>query len=356
MSFANLGCDAFGLTDPVNVTARRQRRGHGGGLQHRRSSRPRSRRRQAGPPGGRTAKHRAPVRRERRPRTRSRAWPATRPACDEQQSTQRWPWPGPGRHGVTPGYADNDRQQGQPLYSRCQQLDAPSTMRWRPGQAKEGPAYDGGMTRPTGEAELRPVIVTVDDDPSVSRAVARDLRRRYGERNRIVRAESGEQALDALRQMKLRGDQVAVHPRGLPDARAERHRVPRAGDGHLPVRPAGAADRVRGHQRRDRRDQHGGPGPLPAQALGPAGGEALPGHRRPARAPGSARSASRSRRPSWSATAGRRRRRSCATSSPATRCPTAGTPRTPTRASGCSTRRARTAGTCRCSSPPTASR
>src|SRR6201996_9164533 len=66
------------------------------------------------------------------------------------------------------------------------------------------------MTRPPGEAELRPVIVTVDDDPSVSRAVARDLRRRYGERNRIVRAESGEQALDALRQMKLRGEQVAV--------------------------------------------------------------------------------------------------------------------------------------------------
>jgi thioredoxin reductase (NADPH) len=68
----------------------------------------------------------------------------------------------------------------------------------------------GLMTRPTSEAELRPAIVTVDDDPSVSRAVARDLRRKYGERNRIVRAESGEQALDALRQMKLRGDQVAV--------------------------------------------------------------------------------------------------------------------------------------------------
>ena len=68
----------------------------------------------------------------------------------------------------------------------------------------------GGMTRPSGEAEARPVIVTVDDDPGVSRAVARDLRRRYGERNRILRAESGEQALDALRQMKLRGEQVAV--------------------------------------------------------------------------------------------------------------------------------------------------
>src|ERR1700761_2873965 len=66
------------------------------------------------------------------------------------------------------------------------------------------------MTRPPGEAGLPPGIVTVDDDPSVSRAVARDLRGRYGEANRLVRAESGEQALDALRQMKLRGDQVAV--------------------------------------------------------------------------------------------------------------------------------------------------
>jgi thioredoxin reductase (NADPH) len=58
--------------------------------------------------------------------------------------------------------------------------------------------------------EVRPVIVTVDDDPGVSRAVARDLRRRYGERHRIVRAESGADALEALKQMKLRGDQVAV--------------------------------------------------------------------------------------------------------------------------------------------------
>src|SRR5690242_8878711 len=56
----------------------------------------------------------------------------------------------------------------------------------------------------------RPVILTVDDDPGVSRAVARDLRRKYGEGHRIVRAESGAVALDALRQMKLRGEPVAV--------------------------------------------------------------------------------------------------------------------------------------------------
>ena len=56
----------------------------------------------------------------------------------------------------------------------------------------------------------RIAILTVDDDPGVSRAVARDLRRRYGDRHRIVRAESARTALDALRQMKLRGELVAV--------------------------------------------------------------------------------------------------------------------------------------------------
>jgi thioredoxin reductase (NADPH) len=56
----------------------------------------------------------------------------------------------------------------------------------------------------------KPVLLTVDDDPGVSRAVARDLRRRFGQDYRIVRAESGPQALEALRQIKLRGDTVAV--------------------------------------------------------------------------------------------------------------------------------------------------
>jgi thioredoxin reductase (NADPH) len=40
--------------------------------------------------------------------------------------------------------------------------------------------------------------------------VARDLRRRYGDRHRIIRAESGAQALEALREMTLRGELVAV--------------------------------------------------------------------------------------------------------------------------------------------------
>jgi len=66
------------------------------------------------------------------------------------------------------------------------------------------------MTAPAQQQTARPAIVTVDDDPGVSRAVARDLRRRYGERYRIVRADSGADALDALREMKLRGELVAI--------------------------------------------------------------------------------------------------------------------------------------------------
>src|ERR1700712_2698892 len=55
-----------------------------------------------------------------------------------------------------------------------------------------------------------PTILTVDDDPSVSRAIARDLRRRYGEQYRIIRASSAAEALEALKEIKLRGGRMAV--------------------------------------------------------------------------------------------------------------------------------------------------
>ena len=60
------------------------------------------------------------------------------------------------------------------------------------------------------ETDRKPILLTVDDDPGVSRAVARDLRRQYGEGYRVVRTESGPQALETLRELKLRGDPVAV--------------------------------------------------------------------------------------------------------------------------------------------------
>ncbi|WP_432510447.1 NAD(P)/FAD-dependent oxidoreductase [Kineococcus sp. SYSU DK001] len=66
------------------------------------------------------------------------------------------------------------------------------------------------MVAPEVSEEQRPVLLTVDDDPAVSRAVARDLRRRYGGEYRVVRAESGPDALGALREVKLRGAAVAA--------------------------------------------------------------------------------------------------------------------------------------------------
>ncbi len=56
----------------------------------------------------------------------------------------------------------------------------------------------------------RAVIVAVDDDPQVLRAVERDLRRRFGGDYRVVAAPSGASALDAVQRLKLRGSAVAL--------------------------------------------------------------------------------------------------------------------------------------------------
>ncbi|MEO8638429.1 MAG: FAD-dependent oxidoreductase [Chloroflexota bacterium] len=56
----------------------------------------------------------------------------------------------------------------------------------------------------------KPVILAVDDDLPVLRAVERDLRARYGDQYRIVAANSGHDALEAVRQLTLRGSAVAL--------------------------------------------------------------------------------------------------------------------------------------------------
>ena len=56
----------------------------------------------------------------------------------------------------------------------------------------------------------RPAILAVDDDPAVLAAVARDLRRGFGERFRILRATSGADALELLVELRARGNQVAL--------------------------------------------------------------------------------------------------------------------------------------------------
>jgi thioredoxin reductase (NADPH) len=55
-----------------------------------------------------------------------------------------------------------------------------------------------------------PAIVTVDDEPEVLRAVERDLRRKYGKDFRVMGVDSGNGAVDLLKQLKTRGDSVAL--------------------------------------------------------------------------------------------------------------------------------------------------
>jgi thioredoxin reductase (NADPH) len=56
----------------------------------------------------------------------------------------------------------------------------------------------------------RPVLLTIDDDLQVLAALKRDLRTRYRERYSVVGAASGEEALEVVRELKSRGDELAL--------------------------------------------------------------------------------------------------------------------------------------------------
>src|SRR5260221_12720026 len=56
----------------------------------------------------------------------------------------------------------------------------------------------------------KPVLLTIDDDPEVLRAVERDLRKRYADRYRVMRADSGATALQTLQALKKRNEAVGL--------------------------------------------------------------------------------------------------------------------------------------------------
>jgi len=56
----------------------------------------------------------------------------------------------------------------------------------------------------------RPILLAIDDDINVLEAVVQDLRRQYGSVYRIMRAGSGQAALDTLQQLKVREEAVAL--------------------------------------------------------------------------------------------------------------------------------------------------
>ena len=210
---------------------------------------------------------------------------------------------------------------------------------------------DGG-TEPAAAAAstataVRTAIMTVDDDPGVSRAVARDLRRRYGESHRIVRAESAEAALAALSELKLRGDLVAVI---LADYRMPQMNgiefLERAMDVYPGARrvlltayaDTGAA--IDAINVVDLDHYLLKPWDPPEEKLYPVVDALLETRGWPP-------ITGRSRRLRSSGTAGRRARPRSVSSWPATRCRTGGMPPTSRKASGCSRRPARTGWPCR---------
>ena len=56
----------------------------------------------------------------------------------------------------------------------------------------------------------KPVILVVDDDAQVLAAVRRDLRAKYRETYTVISASSGEEALATIKELKARGDSLAI--------------------------------------------------------------------------------------------------------------------------------------------------
>src|ERR1043166_6444940 len=56
----------------------------------------------------------------------------------------------------------------------------------------------------------KPVLLTIDDDAEVLRAIERDLRRKYASDYRVLRSESGMAAMEIVRELKLRNNPVAL--------------------------------------------------------------------------------------------------------------------------------------------------
>jgi len=56
----------------------------------------------------------------------------------------------------------------------------------------------------------KPIILTVDDEPEVSNAIERDLRNQYGRDYKIIKANSGKDALEACKLLKKRNEQIAL--------------------------------------------------------------------------------------------------------------------------------------------------
>jgi thioredoxin reductase (NADPH) len=116
-------------------------------------------------------------------------------------------------HPEDPGHGDSflgGRKRGDPVRLKA---------RWHPLFMGVGRVFHRFATVTVVEspsppvaadAVRRPAIVIVDDEPAVLAAVSRDLRRGFGERFRILRATSGPEALELIRALRTRGEEIAL--------------------------------------------------------------------------------------------------------------------------------------------------
>ena len=129
----------------------------------------------------------------------------------------------------------------------------------------------------------KPVLLVVDDDPQVLAAVRRDLRSRYREQYTVVSAGSGQEALATARELKSRGDSLAmvISDQRMPgmlggELLARSREVYPLARRVLLTAYSDIDAAIKAHQR-------SAPRSLPVEAVGSARGTPLPGRRRSAR-------------------------------------------------------------------------
>ena len=103
----------------------------------------------------------------------------------------------------------------------------------------------------------KPILLSVDDDSDVLRAIERDLRSHYGAEYRVMGSDSPEGALDLLKQLKVRNDSVALLLADQRMPRMDGVEFLQQGMQIFPEGEARAADRLRRHECRHQRHQPG---------------------------------------------------------------------------------------------------
>ncbi len=103
----------------------------------------------------------------------------------------------------------------------------------------------------------KPILLSVDDDSDVLRAIERDLRSQYGAEYRVIGSDSPEGALDLLKQLKVRNDSVALLLADQRMPRMDGVEFLQQAMGIFPDGEAGVAHGVCGYQCRDQRHQSG---------------------------------------------------------------------------------------------------